>query len=160
METCVATRVSSSLCVLAWAAERFSARAQGWRCAPQVSTCSQLEALNGTQALTRWRVVAMNATLAVRPNAALVEVARNETARRVAGATALDVGVTLALNGTSDTSVLPTIFTGIVQAVVRIPGVVVLAEFGRTQSAQRLRSGAFAVCAPLLGTEMVSALHA
>lgn len=84
----------------------------------QVSTCSQLEPLNGTQSLTRWRVVAMNATLAVRPNAALIEVARNETARRVAGATALDIGATLALNGTNDTSVLPTIFTAIVQAVV------------------------------------------
>ena len=85
---------------------------------PQVSTCSQLEPLNGTQSLTRWRVIAMNATLAVRPNAALIETARNETARRVAGATALDVGATLAFNGTNDTSVLPTIFTAIVQAVV------------------------------------------
>ena len=88
---------------------------------PQVSTCSQLEPLNGTQSLTRWRVIAMNATLAVRPNAALIETARNETARRVAGATALDVGATLAFNGTNDTSVLPTIFTAIVQAVVCSP---------------------------------------
>ena len=90
---------------------------------PQVSTCSQLEALNGTQSLTRWRVVAMNATLAVRPNAALIETARNETARRVSGATALDVGATLAFNGTNDTSVLPTILTAIVQAVARSPPV-------------------------------------
>ncbi|KAK9846326.1 hypothetical protein WJX81_001544 [Elliptochloris bilobata] len=82
-----------------------------------VSTCSQLEPLNGTERLTRWHVVAMNATLAVRPNAAAVETARNGTARRVAGATALDVGATLALNGTNDMSVLPSIFTGIVHAV-------------------------------------------
>ena len=94
---------------------------QVWGPVPQVSTCSALEPLNGMQSLTRWRVVAMNATLAVRPNAALVETARNETARRVAGATALDVGATLAFNGTNDTSVLPTIFTAIVQAVVRSP---------------------------------------
>jgi hypothetical protein len=86
---------------------------------PQVSTCSNLQLLPGAASLQAWHITAMNATLAVRPNAGAVELARNETQRRVAGATALDVGVALALNGTNDTSVLPTIFTGIVHAVVR-----------------------------------------
>ena len=74
--------------------------------------------LSADARLTQWHITAMNATLAVRPDAGRVELARNETERRVAGATALDVGATLALNGTNDTSVLPTIFTAIVQAVV------------------------------------------